>query len=189
MTSHRPLLTLIEAAIMAVLAFLIALIPFDFAWVEIELGMLPIILLSYRRGLKAGLFSGFLWGMIKLLSGDIWVLTLSQVLLEYLFAFALSGLAGLAYKTIQKQIKHGENRALILSLTWSIGLACLAKYAIHFIAGVIFWSSYAPDGMGAVTYSLLVNGSSFLLTSLALLFLFIFSMPWLKNLIVPTRTS
>lgn len=183
--SHSSLLIWIEAAILAVLAFIISLIPLNIAWIEIELGMVPIIIFAYRRGLKAGLLSGFLWGMIKVLSGDIWVLTLSQVLIEYLFAFAVSGLAGLGQSTVQDSLKNSQAGRLNASIIQSTTLACLVKYTIHFIAGLIFWSSYAPEGMGAFSYSLIVNGASFLLTSLAVSTVLVLLIPLIKPLILP----
>lgn len=43
-------------------------------------------------------------------------------------------------------------------------LATFVRYVWHYIAGVIFWASYAPKGMSATLYSLSVNGTAGLLT-------------------------
>ena len=63
MTKRENLVVSIEAAIFAVMAFTIAFMPLDVGPFEIELGMVPIIVFSYRRGWKAGISSGFLWGL------------------------------------------------------------------------------------------------------------------------------
>ncbi|AUO83498.1 Thiamine transporter [Streptococcus agalactiae] len=53
--------------------------------------------------------------------------------------------------------------ALSLALSGAI-LATFVRYVWHYIAGVIFWASYAPKGMSATLYSLSVNGTAGLLT-------------------------
>lgn len=161
MQQHKQLTILIEASFMAVLAFIFALIPLDIgSGYEIELGMIPIIIFSYRRGLKYGLLAGFLWGIIKLVSGDFTMLSILQVSLEYLVAFAMAGMAGLAHPKIQDLVHDKRINLAALTQAWSIGLAVLCKYGIHFIAGVIYWGIYAPEGMSPYLYSFIVNGSS-----------------------------
>jgi len=159
-TRKDHLVISIESAMFAVLAFVIALIPLDIGPFEVELGVIPIILLSYRRGLKAGTLSGFLWGLIKLASGNFTMLSILQVFVEYLFAFAVSGLAGIAWNKLQKEVITKKWRRVFITIAWSTLFAVFIKYGIHFIAGVIYWSLYAPDGMSPIVYSLIVNGSS-----------------------------
>ncbi|AMB93726.1 energy-coupled thiamine transporter ThiT [Aerococcus sanguinicola] len=163
MAQRQQLLGMIEAALMAVLAFVFALIPLDVGNIfEIELGMIPIMIFSFRRGPKLGILAGFLWGILKLVSGDIVVLSFLQVFVEYVFAFAVTGLAGFGARTIQQKLAQKES--LYGTIAWSVALAVFVKYFIHFIAGVVYWSSYAPDGMNIYWYSFLVNGSSALAT-------------------------
>lgn len=161
---HNQLVVSIESAMFAVLAFVLAIIPLDVGPFEIELGMIPIILLSYRRGLKPGLLGGFLWGFIKLALGNFIMLSVLQVLIEYLFAFAVSGLAGIAREKLRKEVTAKKWPRVFLTIAWSTFLAVFVKYGIHFLAGVIYWSIYAPEGMNAGLYSFIVNGSSGLAT-------------------------
>src|SRR5699024_3262106 len=116
MTTNKYLRVAIEAAFFAVIAFVLAFIPLDIGPFEIELGMIPIIILSYRRGLKAGISSGFIWGLIKLTSGNITVLSVLQVFVEYVFAFAVSGLAGAAWKKIQEGIATKKWRDVFFNI-------------------------------------------------------------------------
>lgn len=158
--SKNDLVVYIEAAIFAVLAFVIALVPLDIGPMEAELGMIPIIILSYRRGWKTGLFSGFIWGFIKLASGNFTMLSVLQLFVEYIFAFAVSGLAGIAWTKLQKEVASEKWRNAFITITWSVFIAVFVKYGIHFIAGVVYWYMYAPEGMSPFIYSLVVNGAS-----------------------------
>lgn len=150
----------IEAAIFAAIAFVIAFVPLDIGPMEAELGMIPIIILSYRRGLKTGLLSGFVWGLIKLASGNITMLSVLQVLVEYVFAFAVSGLAGVASNKLKDEITSDKWKRAFITIAQSVFLAVFVKYGIHFIAGVIYWGMYAPEGMSPYIYSFIVNGAS-----------------------------
>jgi thiamine transporter len=66
-----------------------------------------------------------------------------QFILEYPVAFGVLGLAGL--------FKGKE----LIGAVVSLGLRFLA----HTIAGVVFWSEYAPPGMSPVLYSIIYNGT------------------------------
>lgn len=161
---NEKLVILIEASIFAVLAFVIALLPKGIGPIKAELGMIPIIILSYRRGLKTGVLSGFLWGFIKLATGNFTMLSVLQVFIEYLFAFSVSGLAGVGWKRLKAQIIANKWRNAFITIAWSTFFAVFIKYGIHFIAGVIYWNIYAPEGMNAVLYSFIVNGIAGLAT-------------------------
>jgi thiamine transporter len=71
------------------------------------------------------------------------MLNLVQFVLEYPIAFGVIGLAGL--------FKRNE----LLGAVVGLGLRFLA----HMIAGVVFWSEYAPPGMSPLIYSIIYNGS------------------------------
>jgi thiamine transporter len=53
------------------------------------------------------------------------------------------GLAGL--------IRHNFYLGILLSFA--------GRFLCHFISGIVFFASYAPEGMSPVLYSLTVNGS------------------------------
>ncbi len=151
---------LTEIAFMAALAFVISLIPNTvYGWIIVEIACIPILLLSLRRGVFAGAIGGLVWGILSIITGHAYILVLSQGFLEYIIAPVLLGLAGFfRQKTLNLKF---------IPIILGIFIAVLAKYFIHFIAGVIFWSQYAWKGWGAVAYSLAVNGISGLLTALA----------------------
>ena len=104
--------------------------------------MLPIVLLSYRFGPSVGAMAGFLYGFINLLQ-DPFILHPIQVLFDYPLPFMAIGLAGLVKKNFYLGILFGF----------------AGRFLCHFISGIVFFASYAPEGMSPIIYSLTVNGS------------------------------
>jgi len=104
--------------------------------------MVPLIILSYRRGWRVGVFSCLVYGLIQFYP-DPWMLNWAQFILEYPVAFGVIGLAGLL-----------KGRVLIGAVV-GLGLRFLA----HTLAGVVFWSEYAPPGVSPLLYSVIYNGS------------------------------
>ena len=110
---------------------------------SISLGsMVPILLLSFIYGPSIGLFTGFLFGVFKLIL-DPYILNPIQVLFDYPLRFMAVGIAGFF-----------KNKYIGAS----IGM--FLRFISHFISGVIFFGSYAPEGMSPIIYSLVVNGSA-----------------------------
>lgn len=108
---------------------------------SISLGsMIPILLISFIYGPSIGLFTGFLFGVLKLII-DPYILNPIQVLFDYPLPFMAVGVAGFF-----------KNKYL------GATLGMLLRFACHFISGVIFFGSYAPAGMSPIIYSLAVNG-------------------------------
>ena len=108
---------------------------------SISLGsMIPILLISFIYGPSIGLFTGFLFGVFKLII-DPYILNPIQVLFDYPLPFMAVGIAGFF-----------KNKYL------GSTLGMLLRFSCHFISGVIFFGSYAPAGMSPIVYSLTVNG-------------------------------
>lgn len=150
---------LTEIAIIAALAMALSLIPLSVGWFEISLGTILIVLISLRHGTSIGIITGLIWGLLHFVLGKVYFLSVPQVLIEYILAFAFAGFAGLATKSFKQT---GKAKYIVLAVI----IGAFAKYFWHFVAGVIFWSDYAWKGWGAVSYSLVINGVSFLLTAI-----------------------
>ena len=104
--------------------------------------MVPLLILSYRRGWKVGIFACLVYGLIQFYQ-DAWMLNWAQFILEYPVAFGVIGLAGFF-----------KGRELI-GVVVGVGL----RFMAHALAGVVFWSEYAPEGMSPIIYSLIYNGT------------------------------
>ncbi len=156
---------LIEIAIFAALALIFDLfIPSISDAVKISFKMLPIIVLALRWGLGAGLTGGLIWGLLQIAIGEAVIVGPVQVIIEYVFAFAAVGVAGIFSNTVQNQLNAKYPKLINVAMTASVAaaLGSLARYIFHFIAGFIFWGQYAPEGQSPVIYSLSVNGLAFI---------------------------
>ena len=108
---------------------------------SINLGMLPIFWLAYRRGPKIGIFAGAVFGVVDL-AIEPFVLNPAQFILDYPLAFALLGVAGFFRKIPVVGVIVGGT----------------GRFISHFVSGVIYWSYLAPPGWSPVAYSLAYNG-------------------------------
>ncbi|NVY96491.1 energy-coupled thiamine transporter ThiT [Lactobacillus sp. DCY120] len=158
----NKLQVLIEGAIISALAMALSYIPHStgISSIEILYGIVPIYIYTWRRGLVAGMGSGLVWGLLDLIlrglsSGS--VLNVWQGILEYPLAFSVLGLAGWATPLIQKKARQHLSWGLMMA---SGATALIAKYFLHFIAGVLVWGSFAPKSMNPWLYSFIVNGGS-----------------------------
>jgi thiamine transporter len=166
MSTKHNIQLIAEIAIIAALSMALSFVPLQVGWFEISLGTTLIILIAIRHGTGVGVLAGLIWGLLHFALGKVYFLSVSQVIIEYAIAFAFTGLAGIVQKPFAKT---QQARFLVLSVI----IGAFAKYFWHFIAGVIFWSDYAWKGWGAISYSLVINGVSGVLTGIvAMIILF-----------------
>ncbi|GGB53710.1 energy-coupled thiamine transporter ThiT [Virgibacillus dakarensis] len=173
-------LFLIEVAIFTALALMLDLVPFlSFKiWAQggsISLAMIPIFIVAFRWGLKGGLLSGFLWGVLQVAVGSAYILVPWQGVLDYGVAFTVIGFAGVFAKRIQRAVKEGNTKRSLAYIMAGVFLGSILRFAAHFAAGVVFFGS-AIDGMNVWIYSLLYNSSyilpSFVICTIGIFFLF-----------------
>ena len=109
---------------------------------SITLGsMIPILLIAFMYGPEVGCLTGFLYGIITFIL-DPYIMHPVQVLFDYPLPFMALGLAGY----------FKNNRWLGTSM------AIFVRFICHFISGVAFFGSFAPQGVSPIIYSLTVNG-------------------------------
>ena len=147
--------------------------------------MLPVVLISYRHGVKWGLVSGFCYSLLEMAlgartvtaafqpgyfgEGTMLVNALLMCALDYVAAFTVLGLGGIFRERI---------RSRSLALCLGAVVALLARYLCHILSGYILFAGYAEwfftqDGFPAwgaqlvnslspevlgVTYSVVYNG-------------------------------
>jgi len=150
--------TLAEAALAIALAVVLGQIkvfqmPFGGS---ISLEMIPLILLALRQGWRVGVVAGVVYGFLNLALNPI-VFHPIQVLFDYPLAFGALGLAGLFGPTF---------RGAILGTL----VAVAARFACHFVSGVVFFASYAPEGWNPAFYSAAYN-AAYLVPSLVISFM------------------
>lgn len=153
---------LVEGAVMVAFAEALEYIPHTVgvSAIEVQFGLIPVVLYALRRGVNPGLLAGLVWGILDMVlrgfSGGS-VLNAWQGLLEFPVAFALVGLAGISARGLRQTRSSG---VAITFIIFGTVLGTVAKYFCHFIAGIIYWGSYAPKGQSAWLYSLIINGGS-----------------------------
>ncbi|MBM7636680.1 energy-coupled thiamine transporter ThiT [Streptococcus saliviloxodontae] len=158
---------LAEVSLFATLAYILDVFtqPMQIGpWISYSFKMVPIFIVTFRWGTKAGMLSGFLWGLLQIITGQAasGFLNLFQGFLEYFVAFSLIGFAGFVKPAIDSARQAHQRIKLLIFSMLGVLIGTLSRYIIHFIAGIIFWGSYAPKGQSAVYYSFYINGSSWL---------------------------
>ncbi|WP_050613934.1 energy-coupled thiamine transporter ThiT [Bacillus testis] len=158
------LVVMIEAAFMAAFALVLDLLPSIKVtnFVSISFAMVPVLIISLRWGVKAGVLSGFLWGLLQVAVGDVSILSPIQFIIEYFLAFACIGFAGVFRPSVSSALERGHRPKAWFFIALAVLAGSLARYFWHFLAGMIFWGQYAPKSMSPVIYSLIVNGGTML---------------------------
>ncbi len=130
---------------------------------SIGIAILPILIITFRRGIKAGLLSGLILSFLQLLGGlylsaNNWYMMILQLILDYILAYPLIAVAGIFYKPFHNA---NTNKQKVTFLIIATIIGGLSKLLCHYLAGVIFWQSSCPDGYpgGPYIYSLVYNGS------------------------------
>ena len=156
-TTKKLTTSAILVALSVVLAVLSNVLPFQFlqGGSVTFASMVPIILISLIIDVKWGLLSGVVYGCIQMLMGfypaptPTFINMALVVLLDYIFAFGVLGLAGIVYKACGKK-------------TWSVALSgfvvTLLRYICHIISGILIWGVYKEAGQTVLAYSLTYNG-------------------------------
>ena len=139
MKQTTPIHALCESAILLALAVVLSYVkffqlPFDGAITLAS--MLPVCLISIRFGIKWGLGAAFCYSWTQILQGGVfsWGLTpgmlIASLLLDYILAFSVLGLAGMFRK-------HG-----FWGKIGGITLVCCLRFTVHFLAGIILWANF-----------------------------------------------
>lgn len=114
---------------------------------------LPLMIFSYKYGLKRGLIVGFIFGVLQSLQ-DPFIIHPAQFLLDYPIAFAMLGTAGLFSKLkLPVQIKF----------TFGAIFAGTMRFLSHVLSGVFAFGAYAEEAGASnhLLYSLLYNSFVF----------------------------
>lgn len=104
--------------------------------------LVPVLLISIVYGPEVGFLTGFLHGMLTLIT-DPYILHPVQVLFDYPLPSMALALVG-----------YFKNNKILGTL-----VALVTKYIFHVISGVVFFASYAPKGMSPIVYSLVENAT------------------------------
>ncbi len=108
--------------------------------------MVPILIYAIRWGIGPGILAGSVYGILQFILGPKYSFHILSILLDYVMAFGLLGLAGL-FRDDFKKIFLG------------VSLGIFGRFVSSVLSGVIIWSSYAPEGTSPWVYSITYNGA------------------------------
>ena len=101
--------------------------------------------IGYLYGPRVSLSAAFAYGLLQMII-DPYIISVPQLLCDYILAFGALGLAGFFYEK-----KHG------MIIGYIVGI--FGRFLFSTLSGVIFFADYAPEGMSPVVYSATYNGS------------------------------
>lgn len=112
------------------------------------LSMFFITLIGYWYGLGAGITCAVSYGLLQLIA-DPYIISVPQMLIDYLCAFGALGLSGIFHKSESKY-----------KLLYCYLIGVVGRYFFAFLSGWIFFATYTPEFFNsAVVYSLAYNGA------------------------------
>lgn len=118
---------------------------------SISISILPIIVLAYRHGLKIGVISGLIFGLINwMLVGFVIYVHWIEGPVDYILAYGVVGLAALVFK-------YKKHTATTFAIAAAIG--GLLRFIVHFLSGITIFSVFTPEGQSTWLYSLTYNAS------------------------------
>lgn len=108
--------------------------------------MLFVTLVGYWFGARTGFTVAIAYGLLQFIT-DPWIVSVPQVLFDYIFAFGALGISGFFTNS-----KHGLVKGYIAGV--------LGRLFFAFLSGVIFFGAYAADyNMSVPVYSIAYNGA------------------------------
>ena len=154
-------LTLVECALLVAMSVVLSFIKiyeFPQGGSVTLASMAPVVLVSYRHGLKWGLGTAFVYSLLQMLlppgfyppPAKTFAAFAGVVLLDYVVAFTALGLASFFGKPFKNRVLGAAFGAVVVTV---LRLVC------HFLSGILVWSSYAPEGTPVWMYSLGYNGT------------------------------
>lgn len=160
MNHNGKTFVLVKCALLAALAVALNFVKFA-PWPNggsiTAAAMAPIVLAGLMFGPGWGALTGFTFSLLQMLLDGIsappvetvlWYILV--ILLDYVIAYTVLGLAGIIAKPFLKPVKGAVVGTLAVTAV---------RYLCHIASGILIWGVYAPEGTPVWLYSLLYNGS------------------------------
>ncbi|MDD6022504.1 MAG: energy-coupled thiamine transporter ThiT [Acutalibacteraceae bacterium] len=146
MTKKNKTFRLTVTAVMIALGTVLSMITFyklPFGGSVTVFSMLPLLMVGYMFGVKWGMFSGLVYGILQCVIGSLTSTPFASqkainvvfiIILDYLVAFTVIGTSGM----FKKRIKS-------VPVSFALGslVAMLLRFVSHFVSGVLFFGSWA----------------------------------------------
>lgn len=159
LNKQQKIRRLVESALMIALSTILAelaVIKFPYGGSVTVFSQLPVIIISYRYGMKWGAGTGLAMALIQMIFGlenfsYVSGIVAYLILLfgDYIIAFTALGLGGMFRNKIKNQA---------LGLTLGSIVVTTVRFICHFITGVTIWGDYSNGASSVWIYSLTYNG-------------------------------
>ena len=163
MKNKEKILIIAEIAIFAAIGLVLDLLAtfysgyFPFGG-SISMAMIPIIIISFRRGAIVGVLCGVIVGLVSMSYtpvysiADTWYNVFLQIGMDYIFSYMLAGIVGI-FKPLIKKMNH------VFIITMATLVAGILKFGSHFLSGILYWPEFPDQPMlERCIYSLVYNG-------------------------------
>ncbi|WKA52004.1 energy-coupled thiamine transporter ThiT [Planococcus liqunii] len=157
-------LLMVEIAIFGALGYVLDFVAFKMPQGgSVSLVMIPIVLMAFRRGVLAGVLTGLLVGLLQIVTGVISVTPLSfgfvvlQVLLDYLLAYGVVGLAGLMRRRYLQASHEHRTGGMIAAVVIGLFIGSVLRYVVHVVTGILFFGMFAEGNV--LIYSAVYNAT------------------------------
>ena len=149
--SHLLVRALCEGGILIALSLVLGMIKvFELPQGgSISLEMLPLLLFCVRWGVGWGFLGCFAFGVLQVFIQGAVSYGWQSILLDYVLAFTLLGLAGAIAKPFANRMA---------GVAVGTAAVCALRFLCSFLSGVLIWGNLS-DGLPAWIYSLTYNGS------------------------------
>ena len=107
--------------------------------------MFFVCFIGYLYGPRVSLSAAFAYGLLQMVV-DPYIISIPQLLCDYVLAFTALGLSGFFYNK-----KNGLIKGYLLGI--------FGRFVFSTLSGILFFSEYTPDGMTPLGYSAAYNGS------------------------------
>lgn len=158
LTKKDKIRRLVESALMLALATLLAefaIIKFPFGGSVTIFSQVPMVVVSYRYGIKWGAFAGLCMGVVQMLFGmgnfayvSGIVAYLILIFADYIIAFGALGFGGMFKNKIKSPV---------VAIGLGGAVVSVIRFLCHFISGVTIWGDYADGAQAVWEYSLTYN--------------------------------
>ncbi|WP_029232391.1 energy-coupled thiamine transporter ThiT [Butyrivibrio sp. VCB2006] len=105
--------------------------------------MFFVTFIGYLYGPRVSISAAFAYGLLQMIA-DPYIISIPQMLCDYILAFTALGLAGFFHNT-----KWGIYKGYLVGV--------LGRYFFAVLSGVIFFADYAPENMSPLAYSMAYN--------------------------------
>ena len=153
-------LVMCECAVMIALAAVLSfvkILDLPYGGSVTAFSIVPIVIISYRHGIRWGLLSGFVFSIIQpiqtastLSYATSFLAAVTIIFLDYVIAFTVIGLAGF--------LRNKVSNPSAAAVAGTVGV-CALRYICHVISGCTVWAGVSIPSTDGLLYSLSYNAT------------------------------